>query len=636
MIRIRFIAVWVCAILLPPAVIGQDNITLDAPASAGINEAIEVQTGGTPARGDTVRFADTDGNLLGGSYAYVGLAKNGLLTLSAPVDPGEYQVVYVSGGEIIAHSPLTVQAVEAMVEVPQQVGMNDAFDVQFSGPANKGDTLRIADSTGKAVGRAYAYVGLAKNNKISLRAPAQAGDYRVEYVTGRKVIGSAALRVFGVQADVTIPATVPAGAVFQANWNGPANHGDRLRVRDSGGRNTGSYGYVGINPKGVTLRAPEEPGTYEVVYLTGDQVIGTAAFDVTGVSAELDAPDEAPGNERFEVHWTGPGNYGDVIRLFPDGADDDVAYTYIEPGDDTGVAPGIDQTVFIHAPATPGVHELRYVSHGGTTLASRRIDITPPTILPGSLQVLPGNRPALGPGDAVEIILDASGSMLQRQNGERRITIAKRTLDGLISETLPAGTPLALRVFGHREADSCRTDLEIPLKPLDRAGAAAVLAGITAMNLAKTPIADSLAHTEPDLAGVSGERIIVLVTDGEETCDGNPADVIAAMRSRGIDIRFNIVGYAIDDPGLRETFERWAALGGGAYFNADDEVGLAAGLTRAVNPSFDIVNADGEVIGRGVAGADPVSLMPGQYTVRLAERTEAIEIQSDRLTTLEL
>ena len=78
-----------------------------------------------------------------------------------------------------------------------------------------------------------------------------------------------------------------------------------------------------------------------------------------------------------------------------------------------------------------------------------------------------------------EIILDASGSMLQRQNGERRIEIARRTLARLVADTIPAGTGFALRVFGNREADACRSDLEIPLGPLDVAAASAVINAIT-------------------------------------------------------------------------------------------------------------------------------------------------------------
>lgn len=62
------------------------------------------------------------------------------------------------------------------------------------------------------------------------------------------------------------------------------------------------------------------------------------------------------------------------------------------------------------------------------------------------------------------------------------------------------------------------------------------------MNLAKTPIARSLELVVQDLATVSGERIVVLITDGEETCDGDPAAVIEALQTSGIDARVNI-GY---------------------------------------------------------------------------------------------
>ena len=128
-----------------------------------------------------------------------------------------------------------------------------------------------------------------------------------------------------------------------------------------------------------------------------------------------------------------------------------------------------------------------------------------------------------------------------------------------------------MRVFGHKEADKCRTDLEIPLAPLSSA-AADRLAGINAMNLAKTPIAESLELTAADLRTVTGERVIVLVTDGEETCDGDPAAAIAGLRAQGHNLRVSIVGYAIDDDGLRDTFARWAKLGGGEYFDAAGEL----------------------------------------------------------------
>jgi hypothetical protein len=138
---------------------------------------------------------------------------------------------------------------------------------------------------------------------------------------------------------------------------------------------------------------------------------------------------------------------------------------------------------------------------------------------PGSLQVIASENTATDTGGAVELILDASGSMLKRLDGKRRIVIAKEVLSEAVNKHIPPGTPVALRVFGHKEPNSCRTDLEIPLGPLDPAKANKTIQGVNAMNLAKTPIADSLAKVESDLKGAPGRKVIVLVTDGEETCD---------------------------------------------------------------------------------------------------------------------
>lgn len=626
--RLSARAAFLGAVLALLALNAHAQQTISGPPEAGINEAIEIQVGGTPESGDMVRFANAEGEVIGGSYGYVGNAKEGRMTLAAPLEPGRYFIVYLSGGEVVARSPLRVNAVEASVDAPSQVGINETFEVGFQGPANSGDTLQVYRLDGTAVGGTYAYVGNADNNRLNLRAPGEPGNYQVVYLTGGQLIGSDPIEVLGAQAELSAPESVQAGAFFDVAWEGPDNSGDMLRVMDSAGEAAGSYGYLGQNPESVRLRAPEQPGSYSVVYLTGGQAIGSVDFEVVEITASLDAPAQAPGNEPFEVTWEAPGNYGDVIHLFPEGGENDVAYSFVNPEE-----PGLTR---VHAPAEPGTHELRYTTQGGRTLATRAIEITPPVLKPGSLQVLASATPEFASGDAVEVVLDASGSMLQRQGDERRIDIAKKTLSHLLTETIPEGTPFAMRVFGHKELDSCRTDLEIVLGPLDRAAANDTLDNVNAMNLAKTPIADSLAMTESDLRGVTGERIIVLVTDGEETCEGDPAEVIAAMRAAGQDIRFNIVGYAIDDAGLQDTFARWATLGGGEYFNAADEEQLSDALTHSVAPSFVVTDADGSEVASGVAGGEPVSLLPGEYTVQVAGGSYPVTIETEKRRTLDL
>jgi hypothetical protein len=242
-------------------------------------------------------------------------------------------------------------------------------------------------------------------------------------------------------------------------------------------------------------------------------------------------------------------------------------------------------------------------------------------------------------GYAVELILDASGSMLKRIDGKTRIDIAQAVLSDLVTDTIPAETPLALRAFGHRKAKSCQTDLEIALAPLDPAAVSKTIDGIVPKSLARTPIGDSLLAVEADLAAHDGPKLIVLLTDGEETCGGDPGEAIRTLEENGLDVRMNIVGFAIDDLTLTADFESWAKEGGGVYLSAKDEQELGSAMLAALSPKFQVIDAAGETVAEGTAGGDRIELAAGSYTVKVLTspvRTEEIEVVSQRTATVSL
>jgi hypothetical protein len=226
---------------------------------------------------------------------------------------------------------------------------------------------------------------------------------------------------------------------------------------------------------------------------------------------------------------------------------------------------------------------------------------------------------------AVSVILDASGSMLQRIGSERRIDIAKRVLRELGENVLPEGLPISLRVFGHDEPGSCESELFLPLMPLDRGTLTAALDRVQSVNLARTSIAASLRATSGDLAGAGGSRIVVLITDGEETCGGDPLAEITRLREEGVDVRLNIVGFAIDDSALRETFEAWASAGAGEYFDAGDSEALEAAVRGATALSYSILDESGAELGTGVVG-ETIELPPGRYIIRFGGEIADVEV----------
>jgi hypothetical protein len=253
--------------------------------------------------------------------------------------------------------------------------------------------------------------------------------------------------------------------------------------------------------------------------------------------------------------------------------------------------------------------------------------------LPGSIMVVAGSEgeTTLSTDVGVDLILDNSGSMLQSLGGERRIDIAKidiakQVLTDLVQETLPRDIPLALRVFGDTP-DSCETDLAIELGPLDRGTAVDQIAAIESVDGVKTPLATALERVSADLNEVGGPKIVVLVTDGEETCGGNPQRAIRELVNQGIDVRVNIVGFAVDDEQLKAQFEEWARLGGGQFFDASGADDLGEAIASALQPPFEVRDSAGAVIGSGAVGGDAVRVPPGTYGVEV--RSEPSHTFSD-------
>jgi hypothetical protein len=603
------------------------SYSLEAPERAHIRQSLAIGWTAPQPDGGLIEIRPADGAVRRASYAYV---RQNPMSILAPNAAGEYVVVYVYGGEVQASRPITVFLPDASLSAPETADAGAALEVAWTGPDSNGDLITMAQRNGPVKrGPSHASTGRRNGRAGRQPAPDDAGEYDIVYVSADTILARSALTVGGISATLSAPAQIHAGGAVHVDWAGPRNDQDLITfaVRNGEPIRGASYRYVGNSDgQSVTLTASETVGPVDIVYVSGGRVIGRAGIEVTPASIELDAPAEVEARLQFEVTWSGAGNQGDLIRMQGEpGAD--IGFRYIDPNEPVAV---------LTAPATAGEYELIYFSREGREMARRAIKVRPAPQMPGELLV-DQPRAVLGPQDAVGVILDASGSMLQRIGAERRIEIARETLMDLVTDTIPAGTGFALRVFGHRESDSCRTDLEIPLGPLVPASASATISGVNAMNLARTPLGRSIELAISDLADATGQRILILLTDGEETCDGDPAAAIQGLRDLGWDIRVNIVGFAIDDADLQSDFRAWAALGNGEYFAANDAAELEAALTQAMAVEFRIIDgATGELAGQGRAG-ELIVLTPGDYLLQWGTgRTLPVVITSGDTTRLSL
>jgi Mg-chelatase subunit ChlD len=240
------------------------------------------------------------------------------------------------------------------------------------------------------------------------------------------------------------------------------------------------------------------------------------------------------------------------------------------------------------------------------------------------------------PEVAVELVLDTSGSMLKRLGRERRIDIAKTVLRDLVNGQLRAGTPVALRTF-RPVALSCETELAVPLGPLDPAAMTATIDGLTIPKSVRTPLAAAIAAVGDDLAEVDGPRVVVVVSDGRESCGGDPEAAVQSLIDQGFDVSVNVVGLGLDRKS-RKTIARLADIGNGHYYDARDAADMRDAVRAAFGAPYEVVDASGTVVANGTVDGAALELPPGPYRVRLVGSTpltlDVVIIEPDRAKTL--
>jgi len=165
--------------------------------------------------------------------------------------------------------------------------------------------------------------------------------------------------------------------------------------------------------------------------------------------------------------------------------------------------------------------------------------------------------------------------MLGPCENETKMAAAKSVLHRVVTTVSPE-VKMGLAAYGHRRKDDC-TDIEILIPPGsdDRA---AVLARIEVLQpMGMTPIADTVLQVAEILTGRDAETTIVLVSDGKETCGGDPCEVVRALKAKGLKFVMHVVGFDVSEEG-KAQLSCMAQAGDGQYFAVSDTAGLLAAL----------------------------------------------------------
>ncbi|MGD9210294.1 MAG: vWA domain-containing protein [Desulfobacteraceae bacterium] len=141
------------------------------------------------------------------------------------------------------------------------------------------------------------------------------------------------------------------------------------------------------------------------------------------------------------------------------------------------------------------------------------------------------------------LILDGSASMWGELEDEKKIVIAKKRMMELVSELEDVN--MGLIVYGHRRKADC-DDIET-MVPLQKGANTAIIQKIDSISLkGKKPITRSIELAAQQLETIEDEAGIILVSDGVETCKGDPCIFVKSLREKGIKFKLDVVGFDVN------------------------------------------------------------------------------------------
>ncbi len=268
--------------------------------------------------------------------------------------------------------------------------------------------------------------------------------------------------------------------------------------------------------------------------------------------------------------------------------------------------------------------------------------------------------PAQAEDRSVALVLDASGSMKAAlPDGATRMSAAKAAVARLVT-TLPPQTRLALRSYGDQsptaKKDCKDTSLLTSFSAVSANGSDVVSKAQAIQPQGYTPITYALTLAAQDLsAEEASARTVVLVSDGKETCQGDPCSAAKALADADAKLVVHTVGVGVDAV-TRGQLQCIARMARGSYFDANNAAELTAALGKAaVEPLKKrqvsgletgvlkmkavgltrILAADGKQVGALNQVQSEAKLAPGVYTVAFGkQKWQGVEIRSRETTEL--
>lgn len=186
-------------------------------------------------------------------------------------------------------------------------------------------------------------------------------------------------------------------------------------------------------------------------------------------------------------------------------------------------------------------------------------------------------------------LIDASYSMRKNWETKSKWTIAKETVVEVadsLQANLKGEVNFGIRVYGHQSmpvhSDCKDTELLVPIKPNSISILKSRLESISPKGI--TPLAFSLEETKKDFEGLKGKNILILITDGSESCQGDPCYILKLLMENKVILKPFIIGLDI----AIESLQAYDCLGGeaGQIFNEKSQKNFKSRLYNSLSKAI--------------------------------------------------
>ena len=285
----------------------------------------------------------------------------GQITLATPARPMELTLQLRKpvgpGDGIIAAAVFDSPGRNIALDAPVEAEAGGSVTVTWDGESYPGDlvTLVPANAPPEMLENAIDAVGGSPRDFL---IPFDQCPYEFRYIDGRsfEVLARSPLEVRAPSVGLMAPSTDSGSQTIDVRWWGPAGSLDVITLTEIDAEGAEYLDWASpTDGSPARLRLPQEPGDYEIRYLTaGRDIEATLPLKVNGVAVSIDVPKTARVGERLRVAWSGPNGPDDFLILVRKGEriSRHLDFIFVSEGSPTSMA----------TPRRPGLYEVQYIA----------------------------------------------------------------------------------------------------------------------------------------------------------------------------------------------------------------------------------------------------------------------------------